>query len=419
MLNIVDLFSGAGGLTEGFRDESEINFLAHVEMNHDACMTLRLREVYYFLKYNNKLFLYYDFLKGNINIDDLFDIIPKSITKKIIEKEISPNNISNIFDRIDDIVGAKKVNGIIGGPPCQAYSTIGRANNKSKKHSDIRIYLYKQYIAFLIRYSPDFFIFENVPGLLSFRDTNNELLFPKIIQELKSAKHRDNYNVDFKLLDCSLFGVPQKRKRLIIFGYKSSYPKFDFFKHLDEFLDSSPTVNQVFYDLPNIHSGITNNNYSSKEPTNFVKKFIREKECILSQNICRRNNQRDLEIYRIVAEAKHDNVNLKYSDLPSYLISHKSTDSFLDRYKAIDGNGVSHTIVAHIAKDGHYYIHPDVLQNRSITLREAARIQTFPDNYYFLNSRTAAFTQIGNAVPPLFANKLCKNIIYNFYKLKK
>ena len=99
-------------------------------------------------------------------------------------------------------------------------------------------------------------------------------------------------------------------------------------------------------------------------------------------------------------------INLKYDELPEELITHSNTKSFLDRYKAIDGDSVSHTVVAHISKDGHYYIHPDVKQNRSISVREAARIQGFPDNYYFETSRTSAFMQIGNAVPPKLSRKL-------------
>ena len=125
----------------------------------------------------------------------------------------------------------------------------------------------------------------------------------------------------------------------------------------------------------------------------------------------RQNNDNDLKIYKLVSDAKKHGVNLKYNELPEKLITHTNTKSFLDRYKAIDGDSVSHTVVAHISKDGHYYIHPDSKQNRSISVREAARIQGFPDNYYFETSRTSAFIQIGNAVPPKLSRKLAMSIL--------
>ena len=165
-----------------------------------------------------------------------------------------------------------------------------------------------------------------------------------------------------------------------------------------------------------MNNGETNNNYRPVEPVEFVKKFIRTEDFPLSQNISRKNNSNDLEIYKIVAQEKlNTKNNLKYSDLPQELIKHKKSDIFLDRFKALQGDSISHTVVAHISKDGHYYIHPDVNQNRSISVREAARIQTFPDDFYFENSRTAAFKQIGNAVPPLLSKVFGKVIMNTLY----
>src|SRR6185436_4554924 len=123
------------------------------------------------------------------------------------------------------------------------------------------------------------------------------------------------------------------------------------------------------------------------------------------------HNERDLEIYAIAIDKWiHGKERLKYDKLPRRLQTHNKKDIFLDRFKVVDPAGHSHTVVAHIAKDGHYYIFPDLKQVRSISVREAARIQSFPDDYFFEGGRTAAFKQIGNAVPPLMAGSIAKKI---------
>lgn len=411
MINIVDLFSGAGGLTEGFRG-SEFNIVSHVEMDKAACQTLQVREIYYHLKNNNNLNNYNEYLAGNLSFSQLTSSVPESITNKIINLPICEEHIQSIFNRIDAELSDNSLHGIIGGPPCQAYSTIGRARNESKKHEDQRIYLYKYYIEFLRKYSPDFFIFENVKGLLSYKDVDGNLLFPKIEKDFQNALGENSYVLEYQIINSADFGVPQKRERLIIFGRKHSFNGFNFFDDLSHFKTNPPTLNELFYDLPIMKNGETNNDYRPVEPVEFVKKFIRTEEFPLSQNISRKNNLNDLEIYKIVVQEKlNTNNNLKYSDLPQELIKHKKSNIFLDRFKALQGDSISHTVVAHISKDGHYYIHPDINQNRSISVREAARIQTFPDDFYFENSRTAAFKQIGNAVPPLLSKAFGKVIM--------
>ncbi|GGP11235.1 DNA cytosine methyltransferase [Oceanobacillus neutriphilus] len=418
MLNIIDLFSGAGGLTEGFRNPLFFNLLAHVEMDRAACKTLKVRDAYYYLKKSNKLDFYYDYITGKITHKEFISKIPTEETAKVINLGITEDTMDEIFSRIDTNANGMKVHGIIGGPPCQAYSTIGRARNDRNKSQDERIYLYKYYIEFLEKYNPDFFVFENVKGLLSFTDLDGSKLIDKILNEFSNIKERGHYKINVKLVNCSDYGVPQNRERLIIFGQKSKLGTGDFFNWLEEFKETPPIVNELFRDMPKVKQGETNNKYSSLQPIEYVTKNIRTKNVPATQNICRRNNKNDLEIYKIVAKEKQKNRNVKYSDLPQELITHKKSNIFLDRFKAINGKGFSHTIVAHIAKDGHYYIHPDVLQNRSITVREAARIQTFPDDFFFEDSRTAAFKQIGNAVPPHFSKVIGKAIVENLYGLK-
>ena len=147
------------------------------------------------------------------------------------------------------------------------------------------------------------------------------------------------------------------------------------------------------------------------EPTEYLKKSkIRGELDFVTQHIARKNNENDLEIYRIAVDEWAKGNRLNYAKLPANLIKHNNTKSFTNRFQVVNGQGISHTVVAHIAMDGHYYIHPDKKQNRSITVREAARIQSFPDDYFFEGSRTAAFKQIGNAVPPLMAEKIAKKI---------
>ena len=152
-----------------------------------------------------------------------------------------------------------------------------------------------------------------------------------------------------------------------------------------------------------------------KDATDYLKiTGIRNGIDFTTQHISRPNNENDLEIYKIAAELMKEGKRLQYNQLDESLIKHKNRNVFTNRFQVVRGDGISHTVVAHIAMDGHYYIHPDVNQNRSITVREAARIQSFPDDFFFEGSRTAAFKQIGNAVPPLMASriaKIIKNII--------
>ncbi len=416
MLNIIDLFSGAGGLTEGFRNTEIFNLIAHVEMDPSASKTLKLRDAYYYLKEKNNLDLYYDYITKKISSDIFFSKIPKHVVSKIINVGIGEDTIHDIFSIIDCNKGSNKVHGVIGGPPCQAYSTIGRSQNSKIKEQDERIYLYKYYIKFLERYDPDFFIFENVKGLLSFKDLDGQKLLDKIISEFSDVNGTDHYIIEKKMINCADYGVPQTRERLFIFGQKKKRVNENFFNWIEKYKETPPVINCLFQDLPFIKAGQIKNEYSSTPADTFVKENIRKNNVPLTQNICRPNKENDLAIYKIVAKEKILNKNVRYSDLPPHLITHKKTNIFLDRFKAISGTGFCHTVVAHISKDGHYYIHPDVNQNRSITVREAARIQTFPDDFYFEDSRTAAFKQIGNAVPPFFSKIVSKSIYENLYK---
>ncbi|EME8152980.1 DNA cytosine methyltransferase, partial [Enterococcus faecium] len=261
-------------------------------------------------------------------------------------------------------------------------------------------------------YKPNFFVFENVKGLLSFKDINNELLFPKITKAFFNV----GYKLDYKIINSQDYGVSQKRERLFLVGIKEdTNVSHSFFEVLNTFQEVAPPLSQLFIDLPKICSGESSNKYIDNKLPLYIRKYIRKNiGTPLTYHIARPQNDNDLKIYKLVASEKKNGNNLHYKDLPSNLQTHNNKTSFLDRYKALDYDSYSHTVVAHIAKDGHYYIHPDVDQNRSITVREAARIQSFPDDYFFESSRTAAFKQIGNAVPPVLSKKLSKAILKIF-----
>lgn len=415
MLNIVDLFSGAGGLTEGFRS-SNYNIVAHVEMNKAACQTLELRELYYELKRNRKLNDYYEFMKGNIDYSELVQCVAKDWKSTVINEAISDETVVPIINRIKKALNGQHVNGIIGGPPCQAYSLVGRKRNEAKKKTDERIYLYEYYIEFLKHFEPDFFLFENVRGLLTFKDADGENLFEKIMYAFHHITDNLNYQIEYKIIDCSKYGVPQARKRLFIFGQKNQSSNFRFFDELSKMKEDATTVRELFKDLPSMKAGMTQNCYTEVKPSGFVQKNIRSKKVPLTQNVSRPNRDSDLWIYRLVAKRKAEGKNFVYTDVPKERRTQHNLKGFLDRFKALPYDDVSHTVVAHIAKDGHYYIHPDIRQNRSITVREAARIQTFPDDFYFMRTRTDAFRQIGNAVPPYIAKKFASIIVAKQFK---
>ena len=404
-LNYIDLFAGAGGLSEGFY-RAGFTPIAHVEMNKDACDTLKTRTAYHWLSKNGKLPIYNDYLKSEVKRkEELWSHVPKNLVESVINKEISPETLPNIFTLIDNELNGRKVDLIIGGPPCQAYSVAGRARKNMK--SDPRNYLYKHYVKFLEKYSPKMFVFENVPGILS---ANNGEYLDKIFNAVKKA----GYNLaipPLNHLNAKDFGVLQNRKRVIIIGWKKelnySYPFFE--KTESQF----QITKDLFSDLKPLKHGEGTMNaieYSGKATDYLILSKIRNELTFLTQHISRKNNVNDLEIYKIAVDKWNNGIRLNYSELPSRLIKHSNTSTFSNRFQVVDGLGVSHTIVAHIAMDGHYYIHPDPIQNRSISVREAARIQSFPDSYFFEGCRTAAFKQIGNAVPPLMAEKIALEI---------
>lgn len=407
----IDLFAGAGGLSEGFI-QAGFESLAHVEIEKAACNTLRTRMAYHYLKSRGQYEVYVSYLKKEITRQQLYDFIPDTLLDSVINLPISDEFNETIQERIDTLLGDKKVDLIIGGPPCQAYSLVGRARSKNKMEGDPRNYLFVQYADYLERYKPKIFLFENVLGLRSAKEGY-------YLKEMEALFHEKGYSIKLYTLEARNFGVLQNRKRIIILGceegIEAKMPDLEKVIHGHSF-----TVRDLFEDLPYLEAGAGVDKYTSYKtgPTEYLKHYkIRNGIDVLTQHIARSHTERDKEIYRIAVEKwTEKKERLNYNDLPEQLKTHQNRTSFFDRFKVVAADlPYSQTVVAHIAKDGHYYIHPDIQQNRSISVREAARLQSFPDDYYFEGekegaNRTAAFKQIGNAVPPLMAKKIAETI---------
>ncbi len=398
MISYIDLFAGAGGLSEGFT-ATGFHPVAHVEMNKEACNTLKTRACYYYLKAENKLSVYKKYLSGKITRDELYQAVPSNILDTVINHTMSEASMPELFANIDELIKEQKVEQVdllVGGPPCQAYSLVGRAVVGAEIVNDPRNYLYKLYVKVLQKYHPKMFVFENVPGLLTARKG-------KYLSDMENAFRNAGYQIQYRVLNAFDFGVLQNRHRVIIIGWqrdsKHFYPEF-------KKVEGTYHVSDILADLQPIQSGAEATSYRKGGYSKYLRDTgIRKEGDVLTWHIARPNIERDREIYRQVILAwKNDKRRLKYTDLPMDLCTHKNREAFLDRFKVVaDDLAASHTMMAHISKDGHYFIHPDLKQARSITVREAARIQSFPDDFYFEGARTAAFTQIGNAVPPLMA----------------
>jgi len=272
--------------------------------------------------------------------------------------------------------------------------------------NDARNYLYELYVEFLKKFKPNIFVFENVPGLLSAHKG-------QIWENIQNCFSKAGYNIGYKILNAYNFGVLQNRKRIIIIGWKKElnlkYPEFDNDNEVKKY-----KVEDILSDLPLIKIGdkLAMSNYISKPSEYLIKYGIRKDKDVLTLHMARKHNDRDRMIYKFYIESWFDKkIRPIYDQIPEHLKTHKNRTSFEDRFKIIAPDlPYSQTIVSHLGKDGNYFIHPDINQLRSISPREAARLQSFPDNFYFEGAMTSIFKQIGNAVPPLMSEKIALKV---------
>lgn len=418
----IDLFAGAGGLSEGFV-RAGFTPIAHIEMDKYACETLKTRAAYHYLEEKGKLDIYKKYLlekKEGENGQKLWNQVPASIIESVIHATIGSATIDDIFQKVDSLKGKSSVDLIIGGPPCQAYSIVGRSRMGKDVEKDPRNELYKYYVRFLERYTPQMFVFENVLGIKTAKQ--GEPL--KDLQELVDSA---GYEMKMEVQKASEHGVLQRRQRVIIVGWRkdvlNSKGKKHFYPILEKESNSYSVMKDLFSDLPERKAGegsltaLVQYTKNLDEMPYLRESGIRNNHLdFTTQHIARPHNANDREIYCMaIKQWREKRKQLDYSKLPVHLQTHKNTKSFLDRYSVVDPDGYSHTVVAHISKDGHYYIYPTpnpTVENvRSITVREAARLQSFPDDYFFEGNRGAAFKQIGNAVPVVLAYKIAKEIL--------
>lgn len=393
--NFIDLFAGCGGLSEGFYRQG-FKALAHVEINHFACESLKERMSYY----------------GYSNVDE-----------KVLESDITTEDT---FNKLKEVVGDQKVDVIIGGPPCQAYSTAGRVRDSERMSKDPRNFLFESYVKYLNYFKPTFFVFENVVGVLSAK-VKGKKIFPQIIKALsKDYKVIDDPNI--LIHNTAEYGVPQVRKRIIIMGVRKDvaekepsdlYTKVIKTHWLEETTEKEKINKQKFIsvkeaigDLPSVEPGkdSSTDQYDYKLSNSFLEKISNKGIHPLLDHIARNHNDLDRERFRQMIN-NHWSFGELRKNIPS--LEHDRPRVFDNSYVVQWWDQPSKTILAHIYKDGFQFIHPDASQARTFTVREAARIQSFPDDFVFCGSRSEKYKQIGNAVPPLFAEALAKSIKIN------
>lgn len=404
VLNTLDLFAGCGGLTEGFLQSGHFHTLGAVEWEKAPYETLKHRlQTAWKMKNVNDAVIRFDIQRTDELVGGFSDE----------EYGIHPG--------LDRVIDGNPVDVIIGGPPCQAYSLAGRIRDEHGMRNDYRNYLFECYIRLVKHFKPKFFVFENVVGLLS-AAPDGTLITRRIYSAFKDAGYYVLENFKDALFDVADFGIPQHRKRVIILGISIEYYGNKCPDMLNNFYfniipklrkQTRPrTVSDAISDLPPL--------YPIENPItkgNGKQSHIQHSEAFVPNHTPRFHSHRDSSVFKLLAEdirsGRREYVSIE--SLKKLYTEVTGKVSNIHKYYVLREDEPSNTIPAHLYKDGMRHIHPDPAQARSITPREAARLQTFPDNFEFLGATMAQYKMIGNAVPVDFA-KLIATALFQLVK---
>ena len=395
MLNTIDLFVGCGGLSEGFEQSKKYKMIGAVEWETAPVNELR------------------NHLKNQWGIQDADERVLQFDIQRTDELFHGWNDEKfGMSAGLDSLVGNKQLDVIIGGPPCQAYSVAGRISDSHGMKEDYRNYLFESYLKVVQHYKPKAFIFENVPGILSAKPGNGTI---KIIDLIQKAFDEAGYvvlpDLSKAVIDMTEYGVPQNRKRIIILGVSKEYygenaesiVKSFYSSYLPEYkVEKKVTVRDAIGDLPKLIPLDAPVSYNGRKLSHSLP------DPFINGHVSRFHSKRDIELFKFLEEdiesGKKSYTNAEA--LKELYTKMTGKTSNIHKYYVLRWDEPSNLIPAHLYKDGLRHIHPDPEQARTITVREAARLQTFPDDYIFNCSQTDAFKMIGNAVPPLFAKKV-------------
>ncbi len=400
----IDLFAGCGGLSEGFLETKHFCGLAHVEWEMPMVKTLRHRLVKKWEETESsaqKKVIHFDIQKTD-------ELLYGNWSNESLSLYGSTNHEDIKSHGLKGLIGNTHVNLIIGGPPCQAYSIHGRATDKNSMNNDYRNYLFESFCKVVQEFKPEIFVFENVAGLLSakpggipvknriyeaFDEIGYNILTPNLLN-----------NALYNALD---FNVPQNRPRVIIFGVKRGsqislselYDSIEKEKSTKRKLTVKDAIGNLppLYPLPTqIKEGrLTRSHELNPNPE-------------ITQHEARNHAPREQGIFKEWVEKNMNHIS--HQDMIAYYFQKTGHKTLYQKYKSLEWDKPSHTIVAHLSKDGYMFIHPDPAQQRSITIREAACLMTFPFDYLFLGNTAYNFKMIGNAVPVKFASAIANSL---------